>query len=200
MDDEHPMDESGSDTRTSYLDPETGEILDAPPELSNVIAFDPQAGLPSQCTAKNRSGNQCGRAPIVGGTVCHYHGGAAPQVQSKAIERLAHARDLALDRFIEFVADDGDIIDPKILLDAATRLTDKVELLQGRATQRTETDDRAHYESVKLDLLERLDELARRNYRGIARTGTDNAEPPESLPGGPDMEIIDIDPPGEDPA
>ncbi len=41
------------------------------------------------CTATNRQGMRCGRAPIVGGTVCHYHGGAAPQVIAKAEERLA---------------------------------------------------------------------------------------------------------------
>lgn len=51
----------------------------------------------SRCTATNRAGRQCGRPPIPGGTVCHLHGGAAPQVAAAAQRRLAEAqaRDLA---------------------------------------------------------------------------------------------------------
>ncbi len=37
-----------------------------------------------QCSAQNRQGNRCGNAPILGGTVCHFHGGSAPQVAEKA--------------------------------------------------------------------------------------------------------------------
>lgn len=42
-----------------------------------------------RCTATNRQGKQCGKSPIPGGTVCRMHGGAAPQVQAKAKERLS---------------------------------------------------------------------------------------------------------------
>lgn len=43
-----------------------------------------------QCRATSKgTGKQCGRSAIPGGTVCRYHGGAAPQVQAKARERLA---------------------------------------------------------------------------------------------------------------
>ena len=41
------------------------------------------------CTAKSKqSGQRCKRRPIPGGTVCYIHGGAAPQVQATAAERL----------------------------------------------------------------------------------------------------------------
>lgn len=40
------------------------------------------------CTAKKRNGKPCGLPPIKGGTVCHKHGGSAPQVRAKANERL----------------------------------------------------------------------------------------------------------------
>jgi hypothetical protein len=40
------------------------------------------------CTATNRQGRRCGKSPILGGTVCRLHGGAAPQVQAAALERL----------------------------------------------------------------------------------------------------------------
>jgi hypothetical protein len=49
-----------------------------------------------QCTARSkRTGQRCKRAPIIGGTTCWLHGGAAPQVQRRAAERVAEARALA---------------------------------------------------------------------------------------------------------
>lgn len=47
-----------------------------------------------QCTATAKStGEQCQRAAIKGSTVCHVHGGAAPQVKEKAQERLDRMAD-----------------------------------------------------------------------------------------------------------
>lgn len=54
--------------------------------------------LPRRCRATNRQGKQCGRFPIPGGAVCRLHGGAAPQVQKRAKERLAGLVDPAIDR------------------------------------------------------------------------------------------------------
>lgn len=51
-----------------------------------------------RCNGTNRRGEPCGKPPIIGGTVCTTHGGKAPQVQRKALERLE------------------DLIDPKRLL------------------------------------------------------------------------------------
>lgn len=42
----------------------------------------------TRCTATNRQGNRCGRHTAPGATVCHYHGGAAPQVANRAAERV----------------------------------------------------------------------------------------------------------------
>jgi len=43
-----------------------------------------------RCTATaKRSGERCGRAAIVGGTVCSVHGGKAPQVRQAAEVRAA---------------------------------------------------------------------------------------------------------------
>jgi len=54
---------------------------------------DPKIGR--RCTAKAKgSGQQCKRRPIIGGTVCRMHGGAAPQVQAKAAQRV---RDMLAD-------------------------------------------------------------------------------------------------------
>lgn len=203
MDDTFPMDGEGSDTMTSpadeprtvTVDTETGEVISEsrPPTESNVVALDPDAPLPTRCTAHNRRGSQCGRAPVPGASVCHYHGGAAPQVREKAAERLTAARDMALERLIEFIADDGDIADPRILLDSVTKLTTQVELLQGRATSRTEVDERVHYEQVRIDLIAKLDDLAARHRVGIQRPQDEQVvdiepSPQEALPEGPHIE------------
>lgn len=53
----------------------------APPNL--------MASGSQRCSARSKTtGNQCLRPAIRGGTVCRYHGGAAPQVMAKAEERL----------------------------------------------------------------------------------------------------------------
>src|SRR3546814_14929883 len=49
-----------------------------------------------RCTAKNRAGERCGKAPIKGGTVCVTHGGSAPQVRRKATLRLLELVDPAI--------------------------------------------------------------------------------------------------------
>jgi hypothetical protein len=48
-----------------------------------------------QCTARTRSGRQCRRSAIKGGTVCRVHGGAAGQVKLAAARRSAEAEALA---------------------------------------------------------------------------------------------------------
>lgn len=53
--------------------------------------------MDSQCRATSKqSGKRCGRAAIPGGSVCRMHGGSAPQVQSRARERLLEMVDPAL--------------------------------------------------------------------------------------------------------
>ena len=54
----------------------------------------------SQCTARNRSGSQCGLPAIPGATVCRMHGGSAPQVRQKARERILAAAEPALAEMI----------------------------------------------------------------------------------------------------
>lgn len=61
---------------------------------------DPMEG---RCTATNRKGARCGKAPIPGGTVCRLHGGAAPQVKLKAAQRLEAYQDKAIDRLFELI-------------------------------------------------------------------------------------------------
>lgn len=60
--------------------------------------MDSQNPMERRCTARSKqSGERCKRVPIPGGTVCRMHGGAAPQVQRSAWERLAALVDPAID-------------------------------------------------------------------------------------------------------
>jgi hypothetical protein len=45
-----------------------------------------------RCTGHNAKGLPCGIRAIKGGTVCHRHGGAAPQVRAAADERVLEAK------------------------------------------------------------------------------------------------------------
>src|SRR6185503_18633156 len=56
-----------------------------------------------RCTATNRRQLRCERPAIPGGTVCRYHGGAAPQVQLAALERLRQLQDPAIVRLAELI-------------------------------------------------------------------------------------------------
>jgi hypothetical protein len=61
--------------------------------------------LKPRCTARSkRSGVQCKRYPIPGGTVCIMHGGGAPQVQAKAMDRLLAIQFPAIARLAELVS------------------------------------------------------------------------------------------------
>lgn len=61
--------------------------------------------LPSglKCVARKKDGTPCQRPPIRGAAVCRMHGGAAPQVQRKAAERIAHASDIAVVKIMQLM-------------------------------------------------------------------------------------------------
>lgn len=65
--------------------------------------MEPSDPMEGKCTATNRQGKRCGKAPILGGRVCRMHGGAAPQVQLKAEERLRAMEIPALIRLDELM-------------------------------------------------------------------------------------------------
>ena len=74
-------------------------------------AVDPLSGadpLSVKCSARSkRTGKQCGQWAIPGGTVCKWHGGAAPQVKAAAMERLMALQHPAIDRLTKLIAQDA---------------------------------------------------------------------------------------------
>lgn len=65
--------------------------------------MEPSDPMESRCSATNRQGKRCGKPPIMGGRVCRMHGGAAPQVQLAAAERLKAMEIPALIRLEELM-------------------------------------------------------------------------------------------------
>lgn len=77
-----------------------------------------------RCRARSsRTGKRCGKAAILGGTVCRTHGGAAGQVKAKAQERLLALVDPALAVLYKIVtrgeADDLSLKAARDILDRA---------------------------------------------------------------------------------
>lgn len=130
--------------------------------------------LPVQCTAHNRKGERCGAKSIPGGSVCIFHGGNAPQVKAKAVDRIREARDLALDRLIDSLSPEAEWQVPaKVLADITDRFTRQIELLEGRATDRKEVSE-SHAVEVRHRLVGEIERLAAK--REETRVAIERAE------------------------
>lgn len=93
------------------------------------MTTDPMAA-PPRCSAKSKqTGEQCKQRPIPGGTVCRFHGGAAPAVKAAAETRQAEA---AADQAVRKLW---------IGLDQATPVKDPVDLLARMAGALEEMTD-----------------------------------------------------------
>lgn len=109
-----------------------------------------------RCTATSKStGERCRRSAIPGGTVCRWHGGAAPQVRAKAAERLSERLKIPLNLAVKRLQkqlDNGDV-DAKTVLDAVVKLAALIETLEGRPSSRTEiiTPDAVEAEIARLE-------------------------------------------------
>lgn len=145
--------------------------------------------LPSQCVAKSKSsGNRCTKTAIAGGSVCRYHGGAAPQVRAAAANRLAVARDMALERLIEQLEPpESDLyaVEVKDLLAVVDKLTAKVQLLTGEATERKEE---SRVDEIRFRLDRELDRLRSRSLGGI-NANEDASDVESSF----ESNVIDVD-------
>ena len=76
-----------------------------------------------QCRATNRQGTRCGRAAIIGGTVCNLHGGKTPVAIVNAHTRIQEMVDAALAALRYIVEDDS--IPPAVRLNAARDIMDR---------------------------------------------------------------------------
>jgi len=120
-----------------------------------------------QCTARSkvrlRMGDpdpRCLKNAIPGASVCIYHGGRTPQVKAKAAKRWGLIQHLAQERLLEILIHDEDnLLDPKVVLEIAKTGGNFVELMEGRATSRSETQILERREELVLNLNARMDNL-----------------------------------------
>lgn len=118
------------------------------------------------CTATSQgTGQRCRRSAIPGGTVCRYHGGAAPQVKEAARLRLLAAADPAARKLIQLMRQkDND----QVALRAAMDILDRAGL---QAVQKVEHGGSVEVTSPRDELAKRLAVMAER------RLTKDTAEP-----------------------
>lgn len=111
---------------------EPDDHMSRPDPMSTHVGGDTLHGR-TRCSAQSKQkGTRCGRTAIPGGTVCRYHGGAAPQVKLKALERLQAYQDKAIDRLFQ-LAEQTQF--PSTALAAVKDVLDRTE---GRATEKVE--------------------------------------------------------------
>jgi len=108
-----------------------------------------------RCSARSKqTGHRCGQPAIRGGTVCRFHGGAAPQVKEAAMERLRRLQAPAVDRIAKLIDQDQF---PTVAYAASKDVLDRT---LGRAT---EVVDVTHSGSIDLHILDRLARGRQRN-------------------------------------
>jgi hypothetical protein len=122
---------------------------------------------PPRCTATNRAGEQCGRAPIPGGSVCNFHGGRAPQIVAAAQRRLLEGAYPAVARLRHLIeapvglcATCGRSDDTRSLVQAIRTLLDRVPGLGPNATVTVKPGTLDLSELTSEQLAERAEQLA----------------------------------------
>jgi hypothetical protein len=76
-------------------------------DATNELSMDGPIKKRNQCVAHKKNGERCQKAPILGATVCRFHGGAAGHVKRAARARLENAAD-RLARQLLGMAEDPD--------------------------------------------------------------------------------------------
>ena len=91
--------------------------MSGPTDLQSIQPIAPRCRAHSK-----RTGQQCQKTSIRGGTVCRFHGGSAPQVQAKAERRLRAMVDPMIDR-LEQLAHQTD--NPKVAAECVRDALDR---------------------------------------------------------------------------
>lgn len=97
--------------------------LEGDPKRSSTPSGEP---IPGRCNAKKRNGKPCPVYPMRGTNRCRMHGGASPQAQRKARERIRDAADHAAAALIGFM-NNADVPWPTRLA-AARDLLDRADV------------------------------------------------------------------------
>ena len=86
-----------------------------------------------------RNGKRCGQHAIQGGTVCRIHGGSAPQVRQRALERILAAADPVASELIRLARKAES---EAVRRQACTDLLDRAGLKRVQSLELTDKDGR----------------------------------------------------------
>ena len=131
-----------------------------------------------RCTARNRTGERCGRPPMRGATVCASHGGKAPQARAAA-ERRVQAQALEADARAVLAFEAVEPIDDPVL--ALAELAAEVRATVRALGQRVNSLEDVRYPSplgteqvrAELDLLGQYQDRLGRMLTALGRLGLD---------------------------
>ena len=118
------------------------------------VAHDPLAGI--QCSGHNRLGERCKNRPIIGGLVCHMHGGGTPLAKKQAKMRLLAMVEPAFAVLIDAMQSQ----DEAIAVRAAKIVLDRAGF--GPSSKVVVQDEREDYSNLsREELARRAEEIAR---------------------------------------
>ena len=110
--------------------------------LGGVLTVDPirvSYPISQSCRATSKgSGKPCKYPVVPGAAVCRFHGGAAPQVKAKALERLMALQHPAIDALTKLIANVDTF--PSTAYAAARDVLDRTE---GKAIERQQQEVKA---------------------------------------------------------
>lgn len=89
---------------------------------------------------------------------------------------MKHARDLALEKLIEMLESPASDLDPRVALDVATKLSVQIDLLEGRATSRAESNVTVDVAGVRDKVMGLLGQVKER--RRLMDSNLSPIEPP----------------------
>lgn len=98
----------------------------------------PNGGEAVRCSATNRKGERCENPAMRGGWVCRNHGGKAPQVMNKALERIRELQPKAV-QVLEQLLDRKEF--PTVQMAAVRDVLDRTEGKAAEQVRLTGADD-----------------------------------------------------------
>jgi hypothetical protein len=150
-----------------------------------------------RCKAKKQSGDPCGAWAIKGATVCHAHGGSAPQVRRKARERLLEGADPAAALLNEQVKDKK--LSAADRRSAAVAILDRAGLAPRFSANIEQQLDVNFNANVKFDYsrltVDELEVLAKLIEQASIRTGEDQGGDSPEIVEGVHSSSVEGDPP-----
>ncbi len=126
----------------------------------------------AQCHAHRKTGTQCKNNAIPGGFVCRFHGGSAPQVKRKALERLNELVDPAIDEYVTLLKCEQ----------PATVLNTVKDILDRTGHKPTERQEITNYTPEDVETLANLDDIELAAYIELRRKVTQKPAPKEPIP------------------